>query len=209
MPRARSGRRRAAGRTSWVWSILGVNFALLVASALTPGVPALLSLQPGMVWRGEVWRVFTYAWVHAGWGHFLGNMLALVPFALLLESRYGSARFLSLYVAACVFVGVFLLLLGQGAIGASGAVCAIAMLATLELLAGEGRTVWIIVPEILLGLAVVFLWLLPSMWGDLMGLFVRDGISHWGHLAGFATGFALFRARAAGSASRARRRSRR
>lgn len=204
MPRATPARR---GSAPWVLAVAVTNLGLLLATALTSLAPALLSLQPDMVWRGQVWRLLTYAWIHAGWGHFIGNMLALAPFALFLEHRYGAARSLGLYLASCLTVGVFLLLIGQAAVGASGAVCAMAMLAALELLAGESKSVWIIIPEILLGVAVVVLWLLPAMWGDLMGLFVRDGISHWGHLAGFATGFAFFRVIRAGGGRRARRRT--
>lgn len=209
MPQADRNRARASGSAPWVLAVAAANFGLLLAGALTSLTPALLSLRPDLVWHGQVWRVFTYAWVHAGWGHFIGNMLALLPFALFLEHRYGAARSLGLYLAACVVVGVFLFLTGQAAVGASGAVCAFAMLAALELLAGESKSVWIIIPEILLGVAVVFLWLLPAMWGDLVGLFQRDGISHWGHLAGFATGFLFFRAIRAGEGRRTRRRNRR
>jgi membrane associated rhomboid family serine protease len=207
MSRSASASARRQPRLPAVLAIIAINFGLLLATSLTGLVPGLLSLQPRLVVEGQVWRLLTYAWIHGGWGHFIGNMMVLAPFAVFLEYRYGRPQFIGLYIASCVLVGAFLTLIGQAAVGASGALCAMAMLAVLELLAGESRSVWVIIPELILGAAVVLLWLLPAMWGDLMGLFQRDGISHWGHLAGFATGFVFFRIMRAGKSRRPSRRT--
>jgi membrane associated rhomboid family serine protease len=174
-------------------AIIGANVLLLVATTVFGRLGDLLALDAGAVLRGEVWRVITYAWVHGGVRHLASNCILLLPFALLLEARWGRTAFALVYVASCILVGLFLVVFNQRAIGASGAVCAIVLLAVLDLLSTHRKALWALLPEIVLGLAVVVLWLLPSMWGDLMGLFRHDQISHLGHLGGFLVGFGLHR----------------
>jgi membrane associated rhomboid family serine protease len=40
------------------------------------------------------WQLVTYMFLHAGWGHLIGNMFALISFGPMLEQRWGSQRFL-------------------------------------------------------------------------------------------------------------------
>lgn len=175
--------------------ILATNMALLLLSLLQPGLRQDLALISPAVLHGEMWRLVTYAWMHAGPVHLGGNMLLLAPCALYLEPRLGSARFAGLYLASVVVGGVVLTLLGQSAIGASGAVCAMALLAVLTLIARGSHSPWLILPEIAAGVFVLVFWLLPMVWGDVLGLFRRDGVSHVGHLAGFLTGWGFHRLR--------------
>jgi len=174
--------------------IVLINLGVLGAATVVPSLKADLALIPGEVLRGQVWRLFTYAWVHAGLGHLIGNMLLLLPFALYLELRYGRAVFAAAYVASSVLAGLILFLKpSEATIGASGAVCAVVMLTVLGLVHNPKRPAWVIIPELLLGLLVVVLWLVPTMFGSLMGLFRHDGISHLGHLGGFISGLILYR----------------
>lgn len=54
--------------------------------------------------QGEIWRLFTYQFVHASLGHLAFNMLALYFFGSLVENFFGSRRFLAYYFV-CGFAG--------------------------------------------------------------------------------------------------------
>lgn len=123
------------------WLLIG-NTAiwLLMAFFLAPftlgGMP--VGGESGMLTRvlalwpiGEQfwpWQLFTYMFLHGGFGHLFFNMFALWMFGMELENLWGSKRFLTYYLAcglggavANLFVAP---LLGQAAptVGASGAV---------------------------------------------------------------------------------------
>ena len=75
--------------------------------------------------RRQWWRILTYAFLHAGFLHVAVNMYALYSMGPLLESMWGSVRFLVLYLVAA-FVGGCAVLLGNpmiATVGASGALC--------------------------------------------------------------------------------------
>ncbi len=40
------------------------------------------------------WQFITYMFLHAGWGHLIGNMFGLISFGPMLEQRWGGQRFL-------------------------------------------------------------------------------------------------------------------
>jgi len=60
---------------------------------------ALLPLD--VVQRGFVWQIVTYSFLHAGFGHWFFNMIALWMFGSAIENAWGTRRFLELY-----FIGV-------------------------------------------------------------------------------------------------------
>src|SRR5579871_5232282 len=60
---------------------------------------ALLPLD--VVQRGFVWQIVTYSFLHAGFGHWFFNMIALWMFGAAIENAWGSRRFLELY-----FIGI-------------------------------------------------------------------------------------------------------
>jgi membrane associated rhomboid family serine protease len=74
--------------------------------------------------RGEVWRLFAAAFLHADGVHFLFNMMALWSFGPMLEELLGSRRYLLLYAASALGGSLASTLLGDGAwsVGASGAI---------------------------------------------------------------------------------------
>jgi membrane associated rhomboid family serine protease len=175
--------------------LLATNVAILLASCLFWQLRDRLALVGSEVWHGQIWRLVSYAWVHAGFRHLGGNMLFLLPCALYLERRLGSLRFLALYLISVAAGGLVLTVLGQNTIGASGAVCAMLALSVLTLTMREEGPGWLLLPELIAGLFIVVLWVVPMIWGDLTGLLRQDGISHVGHLTGFLTGWGLHRLR--------------
>jgi membrane associated rhomboid family serine protease len=79
--------------------------------------------------EGEVWRLITPVFLHAGIMHLFGNMLVLYFMGTRLEERYGSREFVLLYLASGVFASLVYLgaqMSGAAdaarAVGASGAV---------------------------------------------------------------------------------------
>ncbi len=74
---------------------------------------------------GEWWRIFTAAFLHAGFTHLLFNMWALWIFGRPLEAQIGSASFTALYFASAAAGGAAAYLLGDPRdllVGASGAI---------------------------------------------------------------------------------------
>jgi membrane associated rhomboid family serine protease len=97
----------------------------------------LFQLEPDAVFRGEIWRLLTYAFLHAPnslW-HILWNMLFLWWFGHELEEMYGRWEFLAFYLLSALLGGIAYTLawkggIGPGApcVGASGAVTAVMVL---------------------------------------------------------------------------------
>lgn len=132
----------------------GPRGAFTAAFALTTGVPA----QPGPdedrpgfraapaeappgVLQGQVWRLLTYAFLHSpvAFFHIFWNMLFLWWFGSDVEQHYGSREFLTFYLVSALAGGVAYVvaqmtgLIGAGvALGASGAVTAVMVLAALH-----------------------------------------------------------------------------
>lgn len=88
------------------------------------------ALVPDLVWgRWELWRVFTYMFLHGGLLHIAFNMLSLWMFGTPLVHQMGERRFLALYLVSGVVAGlgsaIFYLVGGAGGtyiVGASGAI---------------------------------------------------------------------------------------
>ena len=126
---------------------------------------------------GEVWRIVTGAFLHAGPFHLLLNMFALYVLGTLIEPAIGTARFLGIYFAA-LFAGSFgALLLSEPTevtVGASGAI--FGLMAAAFVIARQ-RGVDQVASQI--GLFVVL---------NLVFTFSVPGISIGGHLGGLVGG---------------------
>jgi membrane associated rhomboid family serine protease len=130
--------------TAWLVAInIGVFLFQLFArgSGVSPdgdrrGFDDLFVLQPDLVFfQGQVWRLFTCAFLHADLGHILFNLLFLWWFGSEVETIYGSPEFAALYfgsvlassLAFCAAAasGMAGTTLSSTALGASGAVSAV------------------------------------------------------------------------------------
>ncbi len=126
-----------------------------------------------LVVAGEYWRLFTSMFLHIGLEHLALNCLALMLFAPIIESTYGRARFLGLYLVSGYFGNLLFLAFGQSTIvsaGASGAIFGV-LGAHIPLtrrlkerglggmgprgLAGLGYVVWVFVRSMGLGINVL------------------------------------------------------
>lgn len=116
-----------------------VSMTLLVLNVLVFGSDLLLEwIRPGaaslLAWSrlsfpevasGEWWRLASYMFVHGGFLHILLNMMALYSLGPVVETLWGSWRFLYLYLLTGIGAGCIAILLApsQPIVGASGAIC--------------------------------------------------------------------------------------
>jgi len=163
---------------------------------------------------GEDWpaTIFSSLFLHAGWGHLLGNMLFLWIFGNNVEDSLGRLRFILFYIlgglaatAAQTFVT-----LGWGSaqdaaipnLGASGAISAV--LGAYFLLHPHGRITTFVLPFFLFQIpAMVFLGIY-FLYQLLIGgyAFVHPeaggGVAYFAHIGGIAFGLLTVRLFAAG-----------
>ncbi len=126
-------------------TLLGLNIVVFIIGlvlALQQGIPAAayvggtgdrrigviqeelgsLNLFDVLV-KDQWWRLLSYAFVHAGLLHIGMNMYFLFSLGPLLETLWGSARFLWLYLVAALWGGCAVMITQRAAVGASGALC--------------------------------------------------------------------------------------
>ncbi|HWR15050.1 MAG TPA: rhomboid family intramembrane serine protease [Terriglobales bacterium] len=115
---------------------VAVYFGLLLIGLVAPTFEAAISdigaLVPRMVLHGAVWQVVTYAFLHGGLWHILGNMLQLWFFGSTIEGSWGKKQFYEFYffcvIGAAIttivvsYTGMFGVMPSTPTIGASGGV---------------------------------------------------------------------------------------
>jgi membrane associated rhomboid family serine protease len=123
--------------TPAIKAIIITNAVMFVLTYFAPALQVPLWLVPRDVVHGQVWRLVTYMFLHAGPFHVLFNMLFLWMFGVELERMWGTTNFVKYYfitgVAAALttiavsFIPVFGLdsLYLSRTVGASGAVVAV------------------------------------------------------------------------------------
>ena len=135
------------------------------------------------------WTVLTYAFVHVGIGHVLGNLLTLFFFGPPLEDRWGSRGFLRFYLVSAAGAALFSALFyfwdpANWIIGASGATFGL-MLAFAMIWPDMPIHVWGIFP-------IKAKWLVGIM-GFVQLLLAADGsggqVAVLAHLGGMLTAF--------------------
>ncbi len=199
------GKRQIRDAFTFVDSAVGFFFepkgTLSIVFANTVVFLFIIIVQPSnleqFVWHSSdlfgatIWRMFSAMFLHASILHLLGNMLFLYILGRVVEKELGTFRFLFVYFVAGIvsfavdaLVQVFIYHQTTTAVGASGAISGIAILALLlrplyftYLLGG------IPLPIVI----VVFL----QMISDVIGVFVpkNTGIGYFAHVAGYLSVF--------------------
>lgn len=161
-------------------------------------------LIPQHIISGESWyTLFSSLFFHAGWVHFLGNLLFLWVFADNIEASVGSFRFFLFYLAGGVVASLVHILVnpasGIPTIGASGAISAV-MGAYLILFPGSQIKVILVfffftfrVP------AILFLgfWIGQQFLSGMVYLTSSmpesggGGVAWWAHIGGIVFGLSL------------------
>lgn len=169
--------------------IIGINLvafgAMLLAGGSFDGSEGGELLAQGGIFetaiddRGESWRIFTSAFLHVGWPHLAGNLVALVFLSILLGLSIGGLRFVLVYMVSILSSAYAVLLFDGDAltVGASGAIFG---------LAGAGLLV-AIRKRNYLALLLVGIWMIS---GILMS-FAAPEISLSGHLGGLVGGMLM------------------
>ena len=127
-------------------------------------------------------RFFGHVFGHAGWDHFMGNMMLLLIVGPLLEEKYGSGNMIMVIIFTAVITGVvnYILFPGTRMLGASGVVFALILLSSITSMRdGCIPMTFILVAVIYIGQQVY------------NGLFIRDNIANLSHIIGGITGAAL------------------
>jgi membrane associated rhomboid family serine protease len=139
------------------------------------------------------WQLITYQFLHADFGHILGNMLFLYVFGPNVEDRLGRWWYLVFYLAGGVTAGAAQIVFSAGSvIGASGSIAAV----TGAYLVFFPRTRI----KTLIFFFLIGIFYIPSMWfigfaiaKDLVfqGFGGGQNIAYLAHLGGYAFGFGI------------------
>jgi len=88
-------------------NILIINVAIfMISSFLKLPLSEYFGLRVVFSSEFAPYQFLTYMWLHGGFGHILGNMIAVLVFAPMLEGVWGSKRFLTFYLICGVGAGV-------------------------------------------------------------------------------------------------------
>lgn len=158
-------------RRSVIHVLILVNVGVFVLDALMSDIGPSRGGSPLVRWgvlsapdvlSGQVWRLLTATFLHAGVMHLFFNMLGLFFFGRAVEERWGRRTTLALYLGAGVLANVVFVALasvglwGSRALGASG--CVLAMMGAAAVLAPNRRVylMWgaLPVPMYLLAIAL-------------------------------------------------------
>jgi membrane associated rhomboid family serine protease len=142
-------------------------------------------LHPKLVLtRGYVWQLFTYMFLHAGISHIGLNMLIFWMFGTQLEKVWGSTQFLKYYLVCGLGGALFSFIFAYHAsvLGASAAVYGVLM-AYAILFPYNQIYIMGVIPIRARTLVIIL-----AVMEFLSGIGRQDGIAHFAHLGGMATG---------------------
>jgi membrane associated rhomboid family serine protease len=129
-------------------------------------------------------RLVGHAIGHAGWSHYLSNMLYILMLGPMLEEKYGSKMILEMMVITAVITGILFNLIfpDSALLGASGIVFMFIILSSVTN-AEKGR-----IPITFIVICILYLG------NEFVNAFREDNISQLGHIIGGACGgfFGLF-----------------
>ncbi len=130
---------------------------------------------------GEVWRLLTAAFLHAGILHIAFNLSSLRAIGPLLEAEYGAFRYAIVYLGSALLASLTCVVFNSGGLGASGAIFGLLGAGWAH---GKCRGgVW--------GAQVRQQFLRWAVSGVVFTLFMSQSVSVPGHLGGLAGGALL------------------
>lgn len=109
-------------------SIILLNILVFVGGLLSGYYSQIVAKGATMnylIEKGEVWRLLTAVFIHAGFLHLIFNMFSLYVFAPTVEKELGKFKFLIMYLSSGILGNIFTYLLKDdtySSVGASGAV---------------------------------------------------------------------------------------
>lgn len=168
--------------------VLGFTLVCLVALLLGKITNGFTTDTFFSVYRSSMLSPFTYIRMfghvvgHAGWDHFMGNIMLILVVGPLLEEKYGSSNILFVILATALVTGLANILLFPNIqlLGASGVVFAFILLSSFTSFK-EGK-----VP--LTFLLVAFIYIGEQIY---LGIVQIDQISNMAHIVGGMVGSGL------------------
>ncbi|MBD5468362.1 MAG: rhomboid family intramembrane serine protease [Lachnospiraceae bacterium] len=127
-------------------------------------------------------RFFGHVLGHAGWEHFMGNIMMFLVVGSLLEEKYGSANILFVILATALITGIihFVFFPRFQMLGASGVVFALILLSSFAgFREGEVPVTFLLVALLYIGEQVYY------------GIFVQDNVANLTHIVGGVVGSSL------------------
>jgi len=194
---------------NWLLIVLNVVMFLVILSLRSDaeGLVAALGLVPKrLLTDPQPWEFvtpFTSMFLHGGWAHLLGNMLALYVFGDNVEDRLGSGRYLVFYLL-CGLVAAFAHVVINAestvpTIGASGAISGV--LAAYLVFYPTARVITLVplffLPWFVQIPATIYLgfWFLSQLLNGVLtvvkGQQAMGGVAWWAHVGGFLAGLAF------------------
>lgn len=159
-----------------------ICFAVLILNQITGGTANNLIFS---VYHSSLLDPLTYVrfighvFGHAGWDHFLGNIMLILLVGPLLEEKYGSLNMVLVILVTALTTGIvnYILFPGIQLLGASGVAFALILLSSFTSI--EENTI----PLTFILVAVIYI-------GQQIydGLFVRDNVSNLTHILGGLVG---------------------
>lgn len=166
--------------------IIGVWVAMTIAGRslyATEQVDLLITWgalnRPAMFAQGELWRLFTAAFIHIGLAHLAANAIGLLWVGSLTETFYGPWRMLYIFFVSAVASSVLSTMLGEPlalAAGASGAIFGL-----------MGALVWFRFSSPL-GRRLPWQPLAVALVVNLLAGLSTAQVDNWGHLGGLVGG---------------------
>lgn len=161
------------------------RFALWPPQAAQYGYPSFMP-----------WQLLTYGFLHGGFTHIFFNMFALFMFGSEIENLFGAKRYLIYYLVCVVGAALMHLIVVATSnmpplptVGASGAVFGLLLAFGMTF---PKRMIIMLFPPIPMPA-----WLFVTLYGLLemyLGITqTQQGVAHFAHLGGMATGFVLIR----------------
>lgn len=168
-------------------ALVGVNVGIAIIDMLSGGMLERLFWARGIdIQYGEVWRLFTCAWVHADIMHIAFNAYGIYVLGMLTEQMHGWKSLLLIYLASLLggsALAIAFMDPGTPLLGASAAAYGLfgAVLGSFYARTGSIADLW----QIPLA-RTLLIWLAFGVY-----LSLRPGVSLLGHLGGFVPGLVL------------------
>jgi len=162
-----------------------LNLDPRVAASWAEDLVGGLVLNPA---ESRIWQFVTYAFLHVGAGHIIGNMFFLYLFGNNVNDRLGHTRYVAFFFAGAIFSGIgHSVVSSSPMLGASGAVAAVT------------GAYLVLFPQTLIKV-IYFLFFIgtaefPAIWFILIKLFFIDNymnrdprVAYDAHISGYAFG---------------------
>ncbi len=176
---------------SAVWTLIFINIACFLLQNINENILNVFALDSRAPF--QIWRLVTYQFFHASFGHIFWNMYGVWLFGRMLEQVLGKTRFYILYLFSGVLGGIFFLIANMGSfagcIGASGAEFGVMVATAMTFPQVEFLMLF---PPIRMKL-----WVLALVYCGLEIFYqfggINGGIAHMAHLGGALGGFIFMR----------------